>query len=843
MNEYLTFLSKISNHFNSGNADPAAAIEITDDFSVSDMTPEQWSSMTRDERWDFLQAFIIYQSKAIGLTNVPNARRMFVSDPYVSRYICATNTLEINISGCVDLYESLDFIAHELNYAYQDQAVKTNDTSRYTKAELMLLKIQKQFYDPGLDPNNPFHNTLTCRDYLMPDGSLCSLSELGGLSNFDSQMMELDSTIAGANCILANILPSKNNRFFAAYLQRKTLYFGRLCNLLINHPDMCDKGENWQLQRAEADAQGRFSSEDLQLAQSAIGPNNTVRLRAIRMTAAVRSAFFAYIEPFAASNHNRCSELLLTEQSRTANAEELEEIRISNIALGNNILFIENDTLRRVQEIKAALCADELPAQILPTTAEQQRQLKDLEQDILWCKKELELMDLESKVISGTISTSEYHAQLIQLGSLDETEGGSTPLYSVYAPYVTFCLKRATEVHLACVASGSSSTTVSSPIAARGIESNDKKAKRIQKIKRRLTELVPSFEARIANIKKTRDSYAAGSGLSYDSIGTDSYLQSTMTELRNTEIILKDIEEHIELLDADLDALDPKAAEKKKAAPTAPKPHYYGRKPLVRPDLAKEKDAKDEKADDVKEVKEATETGVKEDASSDFVPPYMRKRNTIGDTPADVKTTATKPVAPATDDDEDDIPVRPARPVASESSSSGDDNFVPPYMRGRKAATKPAAPVSDDEDEDDIPVRPARPVASENAGSSDDDFVPPYMRGRKAATKPATPVSEDDDEDDVPVRPARPSAPAESTSGDDDFVPPYMRGRKAASRPAPSFDDEEEEAPKPASRPAPRPVDEDDEDDVPVRPAEPTASETSSDSEDEYVPPYMTRRR
>ncbi len=77
------------------------------------------------------------------------------------------------------------------------------------------------------------------------------------------------------------------------------------------------------------------------------------------------------------------------------------------------------------------------------------------------------------------------------------------------------------------------------------------------------------------------------------------------------------------------------------------------------------------------------------------------------------------------DDDEDDVPVKPKKSVK---------------------------PVTPDDDEDDVPVKPKKSVKPVTPDDDEDDVpVKP-----KKSVKPSKPVTPDEDEDDVPLKPLKP---------------------------------------------------------------------------------------
>ena len=129
---------------------PSSEPQVTniDEFDYQQFAPENWSSLTEQEKLGLLQELGNSYAESVNIYNPPT----FVSetDPALyGGYNYGTNVVSVNLDLCDNPYEAMDTVIHEEKHAIHGQAVDLN--SQYSNGERALIKAQigPAYYSSG----------------------------------------------------------------------------------------------------------------------------------------------------------------------------------------------------------------------------------------------------------------------------------------------------------------------------------------------------------------------------------------------------------------------------------------------------------------------------------------------------------------------------------------------------------------------------------------------------------------------------------------------------------------------------------------------------------------------
>ena len=198
---------------------PSSEPQVTniDEFDYQQFAPENWSSLTDQEKLGLLQELGNSYAESVNIYNPPT----FVSetDPTLyGGYNYGTNVVSVNLDLCDNPYEAMDTVIHEENHALQGQAVDLN--SQYSNGERALIKAQigPAYYSSG-------------------DG-------------YNVQNIEMDSNNVAAEFVISHSEGMQDTPEYQEYIDGRLEHFSEVNETLTTSEGYCNTLEHEQVDAA-----------------------------------------------------------------------------------------------------------------------------------------------------------------------------------------------------------------------------------------------------------------------------------------------------------------------------------------------------------------------------------------------------------------------------------------------------------------------------------------------------------------------------------------------------------------------------------------------------------------
>ncbi len=220
---------------------PSSEPQVTniDEFDYQQFSPENWSSLTDQEKLGLLQELGNSYAESVNIYNPPT----FVSetDPTLyGGYNYGTNVVSVNLDLCDNPYEAMDTVIHEENHALQGQAVDLN--SQYSNGERALIKAQigPAYYSSG-------------------DG-------------YNVQNIEMDSNNVAAEFVISHSEGMQDTPEYQEYIDGRLEHFSEVNETLTTSEGYCNTLEHEQVDAANK--LGVISDSEKEAANAYIDSDN-----------------------------------------------------------------------------------------------------------------------------------------------------------------------------------------------------------------------------------------------------------------------------------------------------------------------------------------------------------------------------------------------------------------------------------------------------------------------------------------------------------------------------------------------------------------------------------------